>query len=422
MEDVVTVNNKYDFSEVKKDISCEEAVSLSNHCLNCKNPMCKKGCPLEINIPDFISAIKNGDYEKAYEIISQKSVMPEVCGRVCPQELTCEAKCIQGLRGESVKIGNLERFASNYKTAIKVKTSNGLKVAVVGSGPFGLSSAYHLKREGFDVTVFESSHVLGGVLIYGIPEFRLPKKIVDDIIEKLKNMGVIFKSDVLIGSTVTIEELKEKFDYIFLGTGAGVPKMFDIPGIMAKNVMSANELLTRINVMHAPISDTPLIIPKEAVVIGGGNVACDAARSLVRLGSDVTVCYRKSEEFLKMRKEEFEHAKMEHVNFIFNAVPIRIETDKNFAVNKCVFKIGKKQEKIESNMVIIAIGTTHNDLIPRLSGIKSDEFYRIEADDFVTSDDRIFAGGDATRGNATVIDALSDGLKAVEKLIQMINK
>lgn len=416
------MNNKYDFYEVKKDISCEEAVSLSNHCLNCKNPMCKKGCPLEIDIPDFISAIKNGDYEKAYEIISQKSVMPEVCGRVCPQELTCEAKCVQGLRGESVKIGTLERFASNYKTSIKVKSNNGLKVAVVGSGPFGLSSAYHLRREGFDVTVFESSHVLGGVLIYGIPEFRLPKKIVDDIIEKLKNMGVIFKTDVLIGATIPIDELKKNFDYIFLGTGAGVPKMFDIPGVMAKNVMSANELLTRINVMHAPSSDTPLIIPKRAIVIGGGNVACDAARSLVRLGSDVTICYRKSEEFLKMRKEEYEHAKMEHVNFIFNAVPIKIETDKNFAVNKCVFKIDKKQEKIECDMVVVAIGTTHNDLIPRLSGIKSDEFYRIEANDFVTSDDRIFAGGDATRGNATVIDALSDGLKAVEKLIQMINK
>ena len=208
MEVVVTVNSKYDFSEVKKDISCEEAVSLSNHCLNCKNPMCKKGCPLEIDIPDFISAIKNEEYERAYEIISQKSVMPEVCGRVCPQELTCEAKCVRGLKGESVKIGNLERFVSNYKTPIKVKKSNGLKVAVVGSGPFGLSSAYHLKKEGFDVTVFESSHVLGGVLIYGIPEFRLPKKIVDDVIYKLENMGVIFKTDVLIGETITIEELK----------------------------------------------------------------------------------------------------------------------------------------------------------------------------------------------------------------------
>lgn len=422
MEVVVTVNSKYDFSEVKKDISCEDAVSLSNHCLNCRNPMCKKGCPLEIDIPDFISAIKNEEYERAYEIISQKSVMPEVCGRVCPQELTCEAKCVRGLKGESVKIGNLERFVSNYKTPIKVKKSNGLKVAVVGSGPFGLSSAYHLKKEGFDVTVFESSHVLGGVLIYGIPEFRLPKKIVDDVIYKLENMGVIFKTDVLIGATITIEELKKNFDYIFLGTGAGVPKMFDIPGVMSKNVLSANELLTRINVMHAPNSDTPLIIPRKVVVIGGGNVACDAARSLVRLGSDVTICYRKSEEFLKMRKEEYEHAKMEHVNFIFNAEPVRIETDKAFTVNKCVFKIAKKYKKIECDMVIIAIGTTHNDLIPRLSGIKSDEFYKIEANDYVTSDNRVFAGGDATRGNATVIDALSDGLKAVEKLMQIIKK
>ena len=348
--------------------------------------------------------------------------MPEVCGRVCPQELTCEAKCVRGLKGESVKIGNLERFVSNYKTPIKVKKSNGLKVAVVGSGPFGLSSAYHLKKEGFDVTVFESSHVLGGVLIYGIPEFRLPKKIVDDVIYKLENMGVIFKTDVLIGATITIEELKKNFDYIFLGTGAGVPKMFNIPGVMSKNVLSANELLTRINVMHAPNSDTPLIIPRKVVVIGGGNVACDAARSLVRLGSDVTICYRKSEEFLKMRKEEYEHAKMEHVNFIFNAEPVRIETDKAFTVNKCVFKIAKKYEKIECDMVIIAIGTTHNDLIPRLSGIKSDEFYKIEANDYVTSDNRVFAGGDATRGNATVIDALSDGLKAVEKLMQIIKK
>ena len=235
-------------------------------------------------------------------------------------------------------------------------------------------------------------------------------------------MGVIFKTDVLIGATITIEELKKNFDYIFLGTGAGVPKMFNIPGVMSKNVLSANELLTRINVMHAPNSDTPLIIPRKVVVIGGGNVACDAARSLIRLGSDVTICYRKSEEFLKMRKEEYEHAKMEHVNFIFNAEPVRIETDKAFTVNKCVFKIAKKHEKIECDMVIIAIGTTHNDLIPRLNGIKSDEFYKIEANDYVTSDSRVFAGGDATRGNATVIDALSDGLKAVEKLMQIIKK
>lgn len=415
------MNKLYDFSEVKRTINVNQAKKLSLECLNCKNPLCKTGCPLEIDIPSFISALKEEKYEEAINIISEKSVMPEVCGRVCPQELTCEAKCIRSLRGKSVSIGELERFASKYNATIDVLPSNGMRVAVVGSGPFGLSAAYHLKKNGFDVTVFESSHVLGGVLVYGIPEFRLPKSVVTNIINKLKKMGVVFKTDILIGASLTIEELKSMYDYVFLGTGAGVPKTLTIPGIMAKNVMSANELLTRINLMHAPNFDTPLNIPKKAVVIGGGNVACDAARCLVRLGSEVSIYYRKSEEFLKMRKEEKEHAKLESVKFIFNAEPIKIETDKNFCVNKCVFKIGKKHVSVESDAVIVAIGTTHNDLIPRLNNIKSTEHYQIIAEDFVTSDEKVFAGGDATRGNANVIDALSDGKKAVEKLMEIIS-
>ena len=314
MEDVVTVN-KLDFSEVKKDIDLTTAHNLSEKCLNCKNPRCVTGCPLGINIPEFISLIKENKYEEAYEKISEKSVMPEVCGRVCPQEKTCQAKCIRGLNGESVRIGDLERFASNYQKENFNISENGKKVAVIGSGPASLSCAYHLRKSGFKVTVFEASHKFGGVLTYGIPNFRLPKDIVDNVILKLERMGVIFKNDTLVGKTITIKELKKDFDYIFIGTGAGIPKTLDIEGIMAKNVMSANELLTRINLMNAPFSDTPLNVPRKAIIIGGGNVACDAARCLVRLGAYVTICYRKDENNLKMRQEEYKHALKEGVEF-----------------------------------------------------------------------------------------------------------
>lgn len=421
MEVVVTVN-RFDFEEVKKDITEEKTHELSNYCLNCKNPLCKTGCPLEIDIPRFISALKEGNYELAYTIISEKSVMPEVCGRVCPQELNCEAKCIRGIKGKSVSIGELERFASKYKTNLSVNSSNGKSVAIVGSGPFGLSAAYHLKRYGFDVTVFESSHVLGGVLVYGIPEFRLPKKIVSDIIEKLEGLGVKFLTDIYVGRTIILEELKEKYDYIFIGTGAGVPKSLKVPGIMAKNVMSANELLTRINLMKSPFNETPLNIPKTSAVIGGGNVACDAARCLVRLGSDVTIFYRKGEENLKMRLEEYNHAKEEGVKFVFNATPVKMETTDDFCVNSLVYKIDNKRQSDKVDAVIIAIGTTHNDLLLKLADLEVDSDHRIITHDFITSDAFIFAGGDATRGNATVIEALSDGYLAAKKLLEIVNK
>lgn len=418
MEDVVTVN-KLDFLEVKKDIDLTTAHNLSSKCLNCKNPRCVTGCPLGINIPEFISLIKENKYEEAYEKISEKSVMPEVCGRVCPQEKTCQAKCIRGLNGESVRIGDLERFVSNYKKENFNISENGKKVAVIGSGPASLSCAYHLRRAGFKVTVFEASHKYGGVLTYGIPNFRLPKDIVNNVIFKLEHMGVIFKNDTLVGKTITIKELKKDFDYIFIGTGAGVPKTLDIEGIMAKNVMSANELLTRINLMNAPFSDTPLNIPRKAIIIGGGNVACDAARCLVRLGAYVTICYRKAENNLKMRQEEYKHALKEGVEFEFEMVPKEIKYDEDYSVKSVIFTCNDTEKELKCDGLIIAIGTTHNDIILRSSNIKTNEKHQIITKESMTSDKIIFAGGDVLRGNATVIDALSDGLEAANKIIEI---
>lgn len=418
MEDVVTVN-KLDFLEVKKDIDLTTAHNLSSKCLNCKNPRCVTGCPLGINIPEFISLIKENKYEEAYEKISEKSVMPEVCGRVCPQEKTCQAKCIRGLNGESVRIGDLERFVSNYKKENFNISENGKKVAVIGSGPASLSCAYHLRRAGFKVTVFEASHKYGGVLTYGIPNFRLPKDIVNNVILKLEHMGVIFKNDTLVGKTITIKELKKDFDYIFIGTGAGVPKTLDIEGIMAKNVMSANELLTRINLMNAPFSDTPLNIPRKAIIIGGGNVACDAARCLVRLGAYVTICYRKDENKLKMRQEEYKHALKEGVEFEFEMVPKEIKYDEDYSVKSVIFTCNDTEKELKCDGLIIAIGTTHNDIILRSSNIKTNEKHQIITKESMTSDKIIFAGGDVLRGNATVIDALSDGLEAANKIIEI---
>lgn len=418
MEDVVTVN-KLDFSEVKKDIALTTAHNLSSKCLNCKNPRCVTGCPLGINIPEFISLIKENKYEEAYEKISEKSVMPEVCGRVCPQEKTCQAKCIRGLNGESVRIGDLERFASNYQKENFNISENGKKVAVIGSGPASLSCAYHLRRAGFKVTVFEASHRFGGVLTYGIPNFRLPKDIVDNVILKLERMGVIFKNDTLVGKTITIKELKKDFDYIFIGTGAGIPKTLDIEGIMAKNVMSANELLTRINLMNAPFSDTPLNVPRKAIIIGGGNVACDAARCLVRLGAYVTICYRKDENNLKMRQEEYKHALKEGVEFEFEMVPKEIKYDEDYSVKSVIFTCNDTEKELKCDGLIIAIGTIHNDIILKSSNIKTNEKHQIITKESMTSDKIIFAGGDVLRGNATVIDALSDGLEAANKIIEI---
>ena len=417
MEDVVCVNETIDlkkrketFLEVKKDINEETADLLAKRCLNCKNPMCVKGCPIHINIPKFIECIKNSDYNGAYEVISEKSVMPEVCGRVCPQELTCEAKCIRGIKDCPVSIGILERFASKYKHKIQKSPSNGIKVLIIGSGPAGLSCAYNLAKKGFDTTIYEASHEFGGVLTYGIPEFRLPKSIVDDIINKLKELDVKLVSNILVGKTITLEELQEEYKYIFIGTGAGVPKNLDIKGVMLKNVMSANELLTRVNLMKSPLSDTPLNKSKKSIIIGGGNVANDAARVMSRLGSDVTVCYRKDESNLKMRKEEYNHAKEEGIKFLFDMVPTEIIGDDNSCVKGIKFSNNKY---LECDTLIIAIGTNQNHLILENTDIK--------INNIETTNPNIFAGGDIIRGNATVIDALSDGIIAAEKICNLEN-
>lgn len=418
MADVECVNN---FSEVKKDIDANIAKNLASKCLNCSKPMCVQGCPLGIDIPKFIQKIKKEDYEGAFKIISEKSLMPEVCGRVCPQELTCEAKCIRGLKGKAVNIGILERFASNYEEKISISKSNGYNVAIVGSGPAGLSCAYHLAKKGFSVTVYESSHKLGGVLKYGIPEFRLPKSIVDKIIARLMNLGVEFKTDILIGSTITLEQLKEEYDYIFIGTGAGIPKNLDIAGIMYKNVLSANELLTRVNLMKSPFSDTPLNKSRKAIVIGGGNVACDASRVLKRLGSEVTLCYRKEEKNLKMREEEYIHAQKENIKFLFNMIPVEIKCNEDYNISSVVFDYLGKRIELECDTLIIAIGTTRNKTVLKNSHLKTDEYDNIIVDDYFTSDKKILAGGDAISGSATVIEALKDGMLAAEKIIDIID-
>lgn len=418
MADVECVNM---FEEVKKDIDGCLAKTLASSCLNCKNPMCRTGCPLNINIPAFIEKIKKEEYASALKIISEKSVMPEVCGRVCPQEKTCQVKCIKGLKGNPVEIGVLERFVSNYEIEDEKITDRKEKIAIVGSGPAGLSCAYHLRKKGFQVTIYEASHKLGGVLIYGIPEFRLPKSIVENIINRLKKLGVIFKTDTLVGKTITLDELKRSHEYVVIATGAGTPKNLDIPGIMAKNVISANELLTRVNLMKSPFSDTPLNSSIKSVVIGGGNVALDAARVLKRLGSDVTLCYRKDEENLKMREEEKISAKNENVNFKFNMVPVEIISDEYYNISSVIFNHEGKNIELKCDTLVIAIGTTPNKTILNNTNIQTLENGCIAVNNYITSDEGILAIGDARLGNATVIDALKDGYessKIIEELIE----
>ena len=432
----------YNFNEVELGYNDEEALMEANRCLQCKNPRCMTGCPVSIAIPEFIKHIRENDISKAYETILKSSSLPAICGRVCPQERQCEKMCVKGLKSEAIAIGSLERYVAD--TAIKnnyesedVITKNGKKVAIVGSGPAGLSCAGYLAKEGFDVVIYEVLHKAGGVLTYGIPEFRLPKKIVKQQIDDLKKLGVIIKTDVPIGNALTIDELRKENDAVFISTGAGLPKFMDIPGENANGVFSANEILTRINLMSAfkDNSKTPIKKAKIAYVIGGGNVAMDAVRSLKRLGIETHLMYRRGEDELPARKMEVTHAKEEGIIFDLLSNPKEILTDENNnvigmkVVNMLLSDVGSDGRKnvvedensihdVECDMIVMALGTGPNHEAVKNSDIKLTDKGLIFVDESKTSLDNVYAGGDAVSGSATVILAMEAGKNAAKKIIE----
>ncbi|MCM1132166.1 MAG: NADPH-dependent glutamate synthase [Ruminococcus flavefaciens] len=428
------------FLEVALGYTEEQAVDEAKRCLNCKHKPCVTGCPVQIDIPAFIAEVAEGNFEEAYKIITKSSSLPAVCGRVCPQETQCESKCVRGKKGEPVAIGRLERYVADRhnmlaETAVEKPVSNGHKAAVIGSGPSGLACAGDLAKKGYDVTVFEALHVAGGVLSYGIPEFRLPKSIVQKEIEGLKALGVKVETNTVVGKTVSIDELmkEEGFETVFIGSGAGLPRFMRIPGENLNGVYSANEFLTRINLMKAykPDSATPINAGTKAVVVGGGNVAMDAARCAKRLGADVTIVYRRTEKELPARAEEVEHAMEEGINFKFLTNPTEITATEKGWVKGIVCQQMELSEpdasgrakpvpiegaifEIEADCVIMSIGTSPNPLIKSTTeGLETQKWGGIIADeDGLTSREGVYAGGDAVTGAATVILAMGAGKKA----------
>lgn len=439
------------FDEVCLGYNKEEATEEAQRCLGCKNAKCVEGCPVNINIPDFIAQVKEGNIEVAYKVISESSSLPAVCGRVCPQESQCEGKCIRGIKGEPVSIGKLERFVADWARENNIKpeppkTKLGKKVAVIGSGPAGLTCAGDLAKLGYDVTIFEALHKAGGVLVYGIPEFRLPKDgVVLPEVENVKSLGVKLETDVIIGKSVTIDELMEKegFDAVFIGSGAGLPKFMGIPGETACGVFSANEYLTRNNLMKAfdDNYDTPIAIGKKVVIVGGGNVAMDAARTALRLGAEVHVVYRRSEEELPARVEEVHHAKEEGIIFDLLTNPVEILVGEDGWVNgiRCVrMELGEPDASgrrspvevkgsefdIDCDMVIMSLGTSPNPLISSTTkGLEIDRRKCIVATEDVgaTSKEGVFAGGDAVTGAATVILAMGAGKDAARGIHEYLS-
>ena len=438
------------FDEVCLGYTEEEAVVEAARCLNCKNPRCVNGCPVNINIPGFITALKEKDFAGSYEILTQSSSLPAVCGRVCPQETQCEAQCVRGIKGDAVSIGKLERYVADRarEEGMRMKAeapSNGHKVAVIGSGPAGLTCAGDLAKIGYDVTIFEALHEAGGVLTYGIPEFRLPKeKVVAPEVENVKALGVKIETNVVIGKSVTIDELMEKegFEAVFIGSGAGLPMFMKIPGENAKGVFSANEYLTRNNLMKAfrDDSDTPIFKPAKVAVVGGGNVAMDAARTALRLGAETTIVYRRSADELPARAEEVEHAKEEGIRFelLTNPVEILTDDDNNVRGMKCIrMELGEpdasgrrrpvpvegSEFEIETDAVIMALGTSPNPLIASTTkGLDTNKWKCIVADEEFgkTSKEGVFAGGDAVTGAATVILAMGAGKAAAKGIDEYI--
>lgn len=427
------------FEEVCLGYNKEEAMEEANRCIGCKNAQCIKGCPVSINIPEFISHVKQGDIEGAYQVISESSALPAVCGRVCPQESQCEGKCIRGIKGEAISIGKLERFVADWARENEIKPEgakekNGKKVAVIGSGPAGLTCAGDLAKMGYDVTIFEALHEAGGVLVYGIPEFRLPKQaVVAKEIENVRSLGVKIETNVVVGKSVTIDELiqDEGFEAVFIGSGAGLPKFMGIPGENANGVFSANEYLTRSNLMKAfdENSDTPIMRGKKVAVVGGGNVAMDAARTALRLGAEVHIVYRRSEEELPARVEEVHHAKEEGIIFDLLTNPIAIVEDEKGWVTgmKCIkMELGEPDESgrrrpvevagsefvMDVDTVIMSLGTSPNPLISSTTeGLEVNKWKCIVAaeENGQTSKEGVYAGGDAVTGSATVILAMGAG-------------
>ena len=442
------VRNK-NFKEVTLGYTEEMALDEAQRCLNCKNKPCVSGCPVNIHIPDFIHKVAEGDFEGAYQIISLSSSLPAVCGRVCPQESQCEGKCVRGIKGEPVGIGRLERFVADYHNAhaagaVEKPASNGHKVAVIGSGPAGLTCAGDLAKLGYDVTIYEALHLAGGVLVYGIPEFRLPKSIVQKEVDNLKALGVKVETNMVIGRVLTIEELKDEYGYeaIFVGTGAGLPRFMNIPGENLKGVYSANEFLTRSNLMKAYLDDstTPIQHAKNVAVVGGGNVAMDASRTAKRLGAEnVYIVYRRGMEELPARKEEVEHAEEEGIIFKTLTNPVEIiptdvtdPRDPNYGWvkgMKCVeMELGEpdasgrrrpiekagSEFELDMDCVIMALGTSPNPLLKATTpGLETQRRGEIVADENgLTSIEGVYAGGDAVTGAATVILAMGAGKTA----------
>ncbi len=439
------------FKEVCLGYNKEEAEAEAARCLNCKKPRCVEGCPVSIDIPGFITKVKESDVKGAYDVISQSSALPAVCGRVCPQESQCEGVCVRGVKGEPVSIGKLERYVADTARAMGIKPSTdaapkGKKVAIIGSGPAGLTCAGDLARMGYDVTIFEALHKAGGVLVYGIPEFRLPKEaVVEKEIENVKALGVKIETDCIIGKSTTIDSLmkEEGYDAVFIGSGAGLPKFMHIPGEQAMGVFSANEYLTRSNLMKAfsPDSRTPIMKPKKAVIVGGGNVAMDAARTALRLGAETHIVYRRSEEELPARREEVLHAKEEGIIFNLLTNPVEIHADENGWVKgiTCLrMELGEPDESgrrspveipgseffIECDAVIMSLGTSPNPLISSTTeGLDTNRRKCIVANEAngQTSKDGVFAGGDAVTGAATVILAMGAGKAAAKGIDEYLS-
>ena len=443
------VRNK-NFKEVALGYTEEMAVNEAKRCLQCKNHPCRSGCPVEIDIPGFIKHVAEGDFEAAYNVIAQSSALPAVCGRVCPQEHQCEGKCVRGIKGEAVGIGRLERFVADwYRNNVHTKPTapapNGHKVAVIGAGPSGLTVAGDLAKLGYKVTVYEALHVAGGVLMYGIPEFRLPKDIVQHEVEGLKELGVDIETNMVIGKVLTIDELMGEYGYeaVFVGSGAGLPRFMNIPGESLKGVYSANEFLTRSNLMKAylPTSKTPIRTGKKVAVVGGGNVAMDAARSALRLGAEsVYIVYRRGMAELPARKEEVEHAEEEGIIFKTLCNPVAIHPDEDGFVHSmtCIeMELGEpdasgrrrpiekqgSEFELEVDTVIMSLGTSPNPLIRSTTpGLETNKHGCIvtEGDEGKTSRDGVYAGGDAVTGAATVIKAMGAGKAAAKAMDEYI--
>ena len=439
------------FDEVCLGYNADEAMEEASRCINCKNAKCMQGCPVSINIPAFVHEVKEGNFEKAYQIISESSALPAICGRVCPQESQCEGKCIRGIKGEAISIGKLERFVADWARENGIRPAapaekNGKKVAVIGSGPSGLTCAGDLAKLGYDVTIFEALHEAGGVLVYGIPEFRLPKlDVVAKEVENVKALGVKIETNVIIGRSITIDELmdEEGFEAVFIGSGAGLPMFMGIPGETAKGVFSANEYLTRNNLMKAfrEDYDTPIVHGKKVAVVGGGNVAMDAARTALRLGAEVHIVYRRSEAELPARAEEVHHAKEEGIVFDLLTNPTEILVDENDAVAgmKCIrMELGEPDASgrsrpveipgsefvLDVDTVIMSLGTSPNPLISSTTiGLDVNKRKCIIADEETgkTSKDGVYAGGDAVTGAATVILAMGAGKAAAKGIHEFLS-